>query len=131
MRVLLTALAAALLLPAPAAAAPGDSPVEAVLPGDGAVLLVNAGGIETRYACPEPYTIAGEPPFSTFGDRKDYGVWYATAPALGSDGRLLRSNLVAIAGPDEVQDNDIPLGECRAFMADSGNRPEVTPGTYF
>ena len=132
MRLILTAmLAAALLLPAAASAGPGDPPVEAVLPADGAVLPVNPEGIETRYTCPEPYHVTSPDTFPTFGDRTDYGVCFATSPDLGSDGRLLQSNLVAIVGPDQVQDNDIPLGQCRAYMADSGTGPESTPGTYY
>ncbi len=132
MRLILPAmLAAALLVPAVASAGPGDPPVEAVLPADGAVSPVDPDGIEARYTCPAPYHVTSPDTFPTFGDRKDYGVWFANSPALGSDGRLLQANLVAIAGPDQVQDNDIPAGQCRAFMADADNRPESTPGTYY
>ena len=127
----LVGLLLAALLPAPASAAPEDPPVESVLPADGAVLPVNEDGIEVRYTCPEPYRSAGESPFITFGDRKDYGVDFATRPDLGSDGRLLQSNVVALSGSDQVQDNDIPAGQCRGFMADPSNRPQVTPGTYY
>lgn len=127
--VLLVALAG-LLAPAAASALPTDPPVTAVAPATGAALPVNPNGIEVRYTCP-PYTVAGESPFTTPGGRKDYGVYFASAPALGTDGRLLRTNLVAIAGPDEVQDNDLPDGTCRGFMADPGNRPETKPGTYY
>jgi hypothetical protein len=131
-RRLLTAIVlAALALPAPASAAPEDPPVEAVLPADGAVLPTNADGIEVRYTCPEPYRIAGESPFATYGDRSDYGVSFATSPALGNDGRLSEANVVALAGSDDVQDNDIPVGQCRGFMAESGKRPQTTPGTYY
>ena len=131
MRVLMTALvAAALLFPATASALPGDPPIAAVAPADGATLPVDANGIETRYACPEPYHMTPEP-FAVYGARRDYGVWFSATPALGSDGRLLQADLVAISGPDELQDNDIPAGQCRAFMADRDNRPEVTPGTYY
>jgi hypothetical protein len=132
MRATLTALlAAALLFPATASAIPGDPPVEAVFPDDGAAVPVDPDGIEVRYTCPA-YTVAGEPcNFPLPGGRKDYGVLFASTPATGNDGRLLESDLVAISGPDDVQDNDIPPGQCRAFMADPDNRPQVTPGTYF
>ena len=88
-------------------------------------------GIEVRYTCPEPYRSAGESPFITFGDRSDYGVYFATSPALGNDGRLSQANVVAISGPDQVQDNDIPEGHCRGFMADPDQRPQTKPGTYY
>ncbi len=132
MRATLTALlAAALLFPATAAAIPGDPPVEAVFPDDGAAVPVNPDGIEVRYTCPA-YTVAGQPGnFPVPGGRKDYGVYFSATPATGNDGRLLQPDLVAIAGPDEVQDNDIPPGQCRAFMSDPDNRPQVTPGTYY
>jgi len=130
-RLVLAWLLLAALLPASAAAAPEDPPVESVLPADGAVLPVDADGVEVRYTCPAPYRSAGESPFVTYGGRKDYGVDFATGAALGSDGRLLRSNVVALAGPDEVQDDDIPAGQCRGFMADPDNRPQSTPGTYY
>ena len=131
MRLLIPVLAAvALLFPATASALPGDPPVEAVAPADGATLPVDANGIEVRYACPEPYHSTSEP-FAVYGARRDYGVWFSATPALGGDGRLLQSDLVAIAGPDELQDNDLPAGQCRAFMADRDNTPEITPGTYY
>jgi hypothetical protein len=57
------------LLPAGAWAAPEDPPVGSVLPANGAVLPVNADGIEVRYTCPEPYRSAGESPFITYGNR--------------------------------------------------------------
>jgi hypothetical protein len=68
-RLLLVLLVVAALPPVTASAAPEDPPVESVLPADGAVLPVNADGIEVRYTCPEPYRSAGESPFITYGDR--------------------------------------------------------------
>jgi hypothetical protein len=130
-RLVLSALLAFALLPAGAWAAPEDPPVGSVLPADGAVLPVNADGIEVRYTCPEPYRSAGESLFITYGDRADYGVDLATRPDLGSDGRQLQSNVVALSGPDEVQDNDIPAGQCRGFMADPDQKPQAKPGTYY
>ena len=109
-RVLMAMLAVVLLLPAPALAGPGDPPVEPVLPADGAVLPTNADGIEVRYVCPEPYHITSPDTFPVFGDRKDYGVHFAASPELGSDGRLLQSNLVAIAGPDAGPGQRHPRG---------------------
>ncbi len=114
----------------PALAQPGDDPIQSVAPVDGVVLPVSAGGIEVRYTCPS-YRVAGEGLFSTPGSRQDYGVRFATTPALGNDGRLLQSNLVALAGPDLVQDNDIPVGQCRGFMLDPDAKPQSRPGTYY
>ena len=130
MRPLLLALIVVLALPAAALAALEDPPVEAVLPADGAALPANPDGIEIRYSCPEPYRIAGESPFVTYGGRDDYGVYFSASATLGSDGRLSQAELVAISGSDDVQDNDIPAGQCRGFMADPSNRPQTKPGTY-
>ena len=113
--VALVASAAAFLGAAPAAAAPEDPPVTAVYPENGATVPLNGAGNEVRYTCPEGYRISGEPPFATYGGRKDYGVDFATAPELGSDGRLLQSNVFDRAGPDDFQDNDIPAGQCRGY----------------
>ena len=77
---------------------------------------LNPNGIEVRYTCPEAYIIAGEPPFATYGGRDDYGVDFASAPALGNDGRLLQSNVIDRAGSDVIQDNDIPVGQCRGHL---------------
>jgi hypothetical protein len=131
MRPLLLALMLVLVLPAAALAAPEDPPVEAVLPADGAALPTNPDGIEVRYTCPEPYRIAGESPFVTHGGRDDFGVYFSSSATLGNDGRLSQADLVAISGSDDVQDNDIPAGQCRGFMADPGNRPQTKPGTYY
>jgi len=131
MRPLLLALLLVLALPTAALAAPEDPPVESVLPADGAVLPTNADGIEVRYTCFEPYRIAGESPFATYGGRDDYGVYFSASPTLGNDGRLSQADLVSISGSDDVQDNDIPAGQCRGFMADPSNRPQTTPGTYY
>jgi hypothetical protein len=110
-----TTMVALLVGAAPAAAAPGDPPVTAVFPDDGATVPINPDGIEVRYACPEPYIISGEPPFAVFGGRDDYGVDFASAPELGNDGRLLQSNVIDRYGDDPIQDNDIPIGQCRGW----------------
>ena len=132
MRALLIAIAiAALALPATARAAPEDPPVESVQPAEGAVLPVNADGIEVRYTCPEPYRARASRRSSRSATATDYGVYFATSPALGNDGRLSQANLVAISGSDAVQDNDIPVGQCRGFMADpaTSRRPSPAPTT--
>jgi hypothetical protein len=123
------AVLAGLLLQAPIAAAQGNPPIEAVFPDDGAVIPVNPHGIEVRYTCPE-YIVSGEPPFAVYGSRRNsYGLHFATSPELGSDGRLLQSNLVDIAEDDPIQDNDIPAGQCRGFLREDAHH--MTPGTYY
>ena len=95
---------------------PATRPSRAVFPANGASVPLNPNGVEVRYTCPEAYIIAGEPPFATYGGRDDYGVDFASAPALGNNGRLLESNVIDRAGDDPVQDNDIPIGQCRGYL---------------
>ena len=120
------AIVAAFLVAAPAAAGPEDPPVTAVFPDNGATVALSGAGNEVRYTCPEGYRISGEPPFATYGGRKDYGVDFATSPALGSDGRLLQSNVFDRGGPDDIQDNDIPAGQCRGYV-----RSEIPRDVYW
>jgi hypothetical protein len=110
----------------PAAAKPGDPPVVAVFPDNGAALPIDPEGVEVRYACPEPYISWGEPPFATYGGRKDYGVDFASAPDLGNNGRLLDSNVIDRAGNDPIQDNDIPIGQCRGWHTNG-----IAPGVVY
>jgi hypothetical protein len=126
MMLALTMVVALLVGAAPAAGMPGDPPVTAVFPEDGAAVPINPAGIEVRYTCPEAYRISGEPPFAVYGGRKDYGVHFASSPELGNDGRLLESNLIDRAGDDPIQDNDIPLGQCRAYLTDG-----IAPGIVY
>jgi hypothetical protein len=121
-----TTVVALLVGAVPAAGMPGDPPVTAVFPDDGATVPINPAGIEVRYTCPEAYRISGEPPFAVYGGRKDYGVHFASAPELGNDGRLLESNVIDRAGDDPIQDNDIPLGQCRGWMTNG-----ITPGVVY
>ena len=116
MAVGLVTVTAPLLAAPPSIAGPGDPPVTAVFPANGASVPLNPNGVEVRYTCPEAYIIAGEPPFATYGGRDDYGVDFASAPALGNNGRLLESNVIDRAGDDPIQDNDIPIGQCRGYL---------------
>lgn len=122
----ITTAVALLVGAAPSAGMPDDPPVTAVLPADGATVPINPAGIEVRYTCPEAYRISGEPPFAVYGGRKDYGVHFASAPELGNDGRLLESNLIDRAGDDPIQDNDIPLGQCRGYLTHA-----IAPGVVY
>jgi hypothetical protein len=111
-----TTVVALLAGAAPAAAKPGDPPVVAVFPDNGTAVPIDPEGVEVRYACPEPYLISGNgDAFSVFGGRDDYGVDFASAPDLGNNGRLLDPNVFDRAGNDPIQDNDIPIGQCRGW----------------
>jgi hypothetical protein len=122
----LTTAVALLVCAAPSAGMPDDPPVTAVFPVNDATVPINPAGIEVRYTCPEGYRISGEPPFAVYGGRKDYGVHFASSPELGNDGRLLESNLFDRAGDDPIQDNDIPLGQCRAYLTHG-----IAPGVVY
>lgn len=122
----MVAVAAVLLVAPPATAGPEDPPVTAVYPENGATVPLNGAGNEVRYTCFEGYRISGVPPFAVYGGRKDYGVDFATSPSLGNNGRLLQSNVFDLAGPDYLQDNDIPVGQCRGYV-----RSEVPRVVYW
>src|SRR3954468_13902087 len=62
-----------------------------------------------------------------YNDWSDYGTEFATAPQLGSDGRLLESNRVASGG---ALRSNAGADQCRSAMA-SSSKPQVTPGTYY
>lgn len=129
--VLFTLVGATLaLMSGTASALPGDPPVESVSPADGAVLPINTNGIPVVYTCPVYKVSSAGEGFSVFGGRQDYNVAFASSPALGGDGRLLQTNWITLAGPDAVQDNDLPQGQCRGFFATSKN-PQSVPGTYY
>ena len=124
----LVVLTVALVSSASVAKAQGNPPVEALLPAEGAALPIDPAGIELRYSCPV-YIISGEPPFATYGGRRDYGTVVATRPEVGSDGRLLQSNWIDLPPSDDLQDNDLPQDQCRAHFAE--DNWHLTPGTYY
>ncbi|HEY8584855.1 MAG TPA: hypothetical protein VIL49_17980 [Capillimicrobium sp.] len=133
-RAVLLAMLAAVALggAAPASALPGDDPFGPVAPEDGAVLAPSADGIPVSFTCPVYRTFTAGEGFTLFGGPSDYGVSFATAPDLGSDGRLLETNVVAL---DEGHtSNAVPEGQCQSVFAASGSigeRPQERPGTYF
>ena len=128
-RPLLLTWLAALVLPlallAPASAMPGDPPIVAVSPAEGAAVPADADGIPVVYTCPVYRTFEDPVPF---GSRSDYGVRFATSAALDPDGRLAGANLVGLAGPDQVQDADLPADHCRGYLT---GEAASTPGTYY
>ena len=124
LRCCLALLVALAVAAAPAHALPGDPGFEPLSPADGAALTVDPDGIPVAFTCPV-YRIS-DPGFPVFGGARDYGVSFATSPALGSDGRL--ADAVALGtgsqdGPDR----------CVSALGAGGSppRPQETPGTYY
>jgi hypothetical protein len=112
-------------------ALPGDPPSVPIAPADGAAVPASRDGIGVRFTCPN-YRIFETGTFTQVGNWSDYGVRFATAPDLGSDGRLLDTNAVAQdisplpsnAGPDH----------CTGVMKNpqiGEPGPEETPGDYY
>lgn len=89
-----SALAASLfvlLAPAVASALPGDPPVEALAPADGASVRAGSGGITVAYTCPA-YTsdVYGDPANPTVDrrDASDYQVTFSDRSDPSADGLL-------------------------------------------
>jgi hypothetical protein len=114
-------------------ALPGDPPVVTLAPQDGATVPANADGIQVRFTCPTYRQFGDGGPFSVFGGWDDYGAEFATKPDLGSDGRLLETNRVALSGA--LPSNAGGPDECTATMYVAKPLgppgPQVTPGTYY
>jgi hypothetical protein len=116
-----------------ARAMPGDPPVVALAPDDGAIVPADPDGIVVRFSCPAYRQFGDGGPFSVFGGWDDYGAEFATTPDRGSDGRLLETNRVALSGA--LQSNAGGPDECTATMYVAKPLgppgPQVTPGTYY
>lgn len=83
-----------LAVPAGASALPGDAPITALAPAEGAT--VPATAIAVSYTCSSYRTeVYGKPddPIVSRGDSDDYDVRFSASPALGPDGRLADSEL--------------------------------------
>jgi hypothetical protein len=128
---LFVAFALLLAFPSAAAALPGDPPVVLIAPGNGAQVPANPDGILVRFTCPVFRQFETET-FTDYGDWTDYSLAFATKPDLGTDGRLLDSNVVARdiqpiptnVGPDQC------IGEMEGDdIFEPG--PQITPGTYY
>ena len=115
---------------APALALPGDDPFGPVSPADGATVAPDPDGIPVAFTCPTYRSFTAGLGFTVFGGPDDYGVSFATAPALGTDGRLNEDDVVAL--DTGHTSNTLPQGQCRAtFAAGGGERPQERPGTYW
>jgi hypothetical protein len=114
----------------PALALPGDEPFGPVSPADGATFAPDPDGIPVAFTCPTYRSFTAGVGFTVFGGPSEYGVSFATSPALGSDGRLNQDSVVAL--DNGHVSNTLPQGQCRAtFAAGGGERPQERPGTYF
>jgi hypothetical protein len=123
-------IAVALLIAAPAHALPGDPPIAPVSPDDGATFAPNPDGIPVAYACPTYRIFSDGTGFTIFGGPSDYGLSVATAPDLGTDGRLRSDNVVAL--DNGHGSNTLPAGQCLSTFAAGGSTPpQEIPGTYY
>jgi hypothetical protein len=118
---LLVAIGLLLGFPASAAALPGDPPVVLVAPAAGAQVVAQPDGIPVEFTCPDYRKFAGT--VTLYGDYTDYEAIFATRPDLGSDGRLLDTNVV---------DRDIPMQTPAGVdRCASGMDEGVKPGTVY
>jgi hypothetical protein len=124
------ALLLCLACSAPALALPGDDPFGPVSPPDGATFAPDPDGIPVVFTCPTYRSFTAGLGFTVYGGPSEYGVGFATSPALGTDGRLNQDALVAL--DEGHESNTVPQGQCRAtFAAGGGDRPQERPGTYY
>jgi hypothetical protein len=108
------AVGCACLFPGTAAALPGDPPIVAQAPADGAMLPTDPDGVPVSFTCPlyRSYDAGGG----------------SSSPALGPDGRL--ADPVALDQASETPPT--ASGQCTAAMnAGGAQRPQETPGTYY
>jgi hypothetical protein len=125
-----TVVLAALLWAAPALALPGDPPFAPVSPDDGATFAPSAGGVPVAYTCPTYRIFSLGTGFTSYGGPSDYGLSVATAPELGTDGRLRSDNVVAV--DNGHRSNTIPADQCLStFAAGGATPPQTIPGTYY
>ena len=120
-RLLPAIIATVVLTPAAASALPGDPPIEALAPADGARLP--AAAITVSFACPtyrqDSY---GDPndPITSRGDASDYDVRFATTPTLDETGRLRDGEV----GSGRVADNGD--GTCAGTLDPNGAPKDPT-----
>jgi hypothetical protein len=112
---LVIVIALVLAFPATAGALPGDPPITLLAPADGA--QVPAAAVRVGFTCPEYRKFAGS--VTLYGDYTDYEAIFATKPDLGSDGRLLDTNVVDRTIPMK---SNTGVDQCASGM-DSGVKP--------
>src|SRR5690349_12016763 len=89
---LLSALFAAVA--SPAAALPGDPPIELLDPAPDAIVPASPNGLVVGYTCPV-YRYFDDGEFQLRGDSNQYGALLATSPETGTDNRLRQDMVVA------------------------------------
>jgi hypothetical protein len=113
--------------PATPAALPGDAPIVAQAPADGATVAVDPDGIPVSFTCPV-YRVFQTGTFVLPGGPKDYGVSMSQSSTLGADGRL--ADAVALTRATETPPTG--SGQCTSALGAGGaQRPQETPGTYY
>jgi hypothetical protein len=123
----LAAILGSLLLPSTALALPGDAPFAPTSPADGATLSVDPDGIPVAFSCPVYRISDAGGGFIVYGGAGDYGVSFATSPAVDADGRL--ADPVALGRGSQAPGTQ---DQCVSGMNPGGSpRPQETPGTYY
>lgn len=120
-----------LAVPTGATALPGDPPVTAVAPADGASFKVDGDGIPAVIGCPTYRDFDFGYPYTTHAFADSYRVLLARSPLVGADGLL--ADPVSTSYPRQHQPADdlcdVRLGDLSSgFVAD---RPQTVPGTYY
>jgi hypothetical protein len=125
--ILATAIVALLIAAPGATALPGDPGFAPTAPADGATLPVDPDGIPVAFTCPVYRIADAGGGFVTYGGADDYGVSFATSPALGADGRL--ADPVGLGTGSQTPGTQ---DQCVSALNPGGaKRPQETPGTYY
>ena len=126
---MLFATAVALALPAAAQALPGDPPIVALAPAEGAVVPANPAGIAVTFACPAYIReIYGET--RDHGSFEDYDVRFSDAPALGPDGLLAAHPFGSDAGA-RLSPTDAAACTATLDTYNTASSPEIVGGRVF
>jgi hypothetical protein len=128
----ITALAVTLacVLPATAAALPGDPPIVSQAPADGATAAIDPDGIPVSFTCPPYRSFDAGGGFIVYGGPKDYGASFSQSNALAADGRL--ADPVALNQASETPPTG--SGQCTSALAAGARsarrrRPAPTTGS--
>lgn len=113
------------LAAAPAHALPGDPPIEALEPADGATLPV-ADVIPTRFTCPVYRQFDYGDGFVQFGGADRYNLWISRTPDVDANGKLAGGR-VGDDGKLEAEPDRCVAGLQPGYVASA----QDLPGTYY